>query len=82
MLAAILLQLVWPGRLSKLFLRIHSAEVEALISNRAKFVEDVKQAIEAAFIARGHYIGNKLTELTCGPHWLSSVVLIGGATDI
>jgi hypothetical protein len=52
MLASPLLQLAWPGRLYKLLLRIHSGDVEALSSSQAKFVADVKQAIEAAFIAR------------------------------
>ena len=55
MLAAFLLQLIWPGRFSKLLLRIYGVDVEALTSNRAKFVADVKQAIETAFIARAQH---------------------------
>jgi hypothetical protein len=52
MFAAYLLQLVWPSRVSKLLLRIYGVDVEALTSSQGQFVLDVKQAIEAAFIAR------------------------------
>ena len=55
MFAALLLQLIWPGRAFKLLLRTHSGEMEALTSSRSKFVLDVKQAIETAFIARAQH---------------------------
>lgn len=54
MVAAFLLQLVWPRRAFKLVLKTSSGDVEALTSRRKKFVVDVKQAIEQAFIARSH----------------------------
>jgi hypothetical protein len=52
--AAFLLQLVWPGRAFALILKTSSGDVEALTSRRRKFVFDVKQAIEQAFVARAH----------------------------
>ena len=61
MLAALLLQLVWPGRRYKLLLRIHSADAEALSSSQAKFIADIKQAIETAFIARAQHDDRKQT---------------------
>src|ERR1700730_3464828 len=60
MFAAYLLQLVWPRRVSKLILKTHSGDVEALTSSRGRFV--VKQAIEAAFIARAHHRSQKETD--------------------
>jgi hypothetical protein len=61
MLATLLLQLIWPGRAYKLLLRIHGSDVEALTSSRAKFVADVKQAIETAFIAHAQHTSEKQT---------------------
>jgi hypothetical protein len=52
--AAFLLQLVWPGRSFALILKTSSGDVEALRSRRRKFVLDVKQALEQAFVARAH----------------------------
>jgi Family of unknown function (DUF6232) len=52
MLAAFLLQLVWPRRAFMLILKTSSGDVEALTSRNRKFVFDVKQAVEQAFIAR------------------------------
>jgi Family of unknown function (DUF6232) len=52
MLAACLLQFVWPRRVFRLVLKTPSGDVEALTSRRKKFVFDVKQAVEQAFIAR------------------------------
>lgn len=54
MLAAFLLQLVWPRRAFMLILKTSSGDVEALTSRKKKFVFDVKQAVEQAFIARAH----------------------------
>jgi hypothetical protein len=52
--AAFLLQLLWPRRAFMLILKTSSGDVEALTSRKKKFVFDVKQALEQAFIARGH----------------------------
>ena len=52
MLAACLLQFVWPRRVFVLMLKTPSGDVEALASRKKKFVFDVKQAVEQAFIAR------------------------------
>lgn len=52
MLAAIPLQLAWPRRGFMLILKTSSGDVEALTSRNRKFVFDVKQAVEQAFIAR------------------------------
>ena len=52
MLAACLLQFVWPRRVFVLMLKTSSGDVEALRSRKKKFVFDVKQDVEQAFIAR------------------------------
>ena len=52
--AAFLLQLLWPRRAFRLILKTSNGDVEALTSRKKKFVFDVKQALEQAFIARGH----------------------------
>lgn len=50
---AFALQLIWPRRTFGLMLKISSSsEVRVLTSLKAKFVSDVKQAIEGAFIIR------------------------------
>jgi hypothetical protein len=54
LLAACLLQLVWPRRVFMLILKTSSGDVEALTSRKKRFVFDVKQAVEQAFIARAH----------------------------
>jgi hypothetical protein len=51
MVAALLLQLVWPARAFVLILKTSGGDVEALTSRKRKFVFDVKQAVEEAFIA-------------------------------
>ncbi len=53
--AALLLQLTWPGRAFALILKTSSGDVRALVSRKKKFVFDVKQALEQAFVARAHY---------------------------
>jgi|SRR6188472_732457 len=51
MLLSFLIQLVLPGRMFKLILRTHGSDVEVLTSSQKKFILDVRQAVEAAFIA-------------------------------
>jgi hypothetical protein len=53
-IGAFLLQLVWPRRPFALILRTSSGDVEALTSRKKKFIFDVKQALEQAFVARSH----------------------------
>lgn len=53
-LAACLLQIVWPRRVFVLILRTSSGDLEALTSRKKKLVFDVKQAVEQAFVVRGH----------------------------
>ena len=52
MIAAVFLQLVWPGRTYGLLLRISSGEVNALTSRDKEFVYNVQKAIEQAFVVR------------------------------
>jgi hypothetical protein len=47
-------QLFAPRRIYKLVLRTHGGDVEVLTSYRSKFILDVKQAVEEAFIAHAH----------------------------
>jgi hypothetical protein len=49
---AFALQFIWPRRAFGLMLKMSSSEVRVLTSLKAKFVSDVKQAIEGAFIIR------------------------------
>jgi hypothetical protein len=51
-LAAIILQLVWPKRTFVLILNMASGDAAALTSRNRKYISDIKQAIEQAFIAR------------------------------
>jgi hypothetical protein len=51
---SILVQLLAPRRIYKLVLRTHGGDSEVLTSYRSKFVLDVKQAVEEAFIAHAH----------------------------
>jgi hypothetical protein len=53
--AALLLQLAWPGRAFALILKTSSGDVRALVTRKKKFVFDVKQALEQAFVARAQY---------------------------
>jgi hypothetical protein len=48
--AAFLLQFVWPRRLYVLVLRTSSGDVDALISRNEQLVSNVRQAIEQAFM--------------------------------
>jgi hypothetical protein len=56
-LVALLVQLIMPRRIYKLILRSHGGDIEALTSRRSKFILDVKQAIEEAFIAHAQRTG-------------------------
>jgi Family of unknown function (DUF6232) len=51
MFLSLLIQVVLPRRVFKLALRTHGSEIEVLTSSRKKFILDVRQAVEAAFIA-------------------------------
>jgi hypothetical protein len=52
MVAAFLLQVVWPRRTYVLVFKTSGGDVEALTSNDEEFVSNVKQALEQAFVAR------------------------------
>jgi hypothetical protein len=52
MLAAFLLQLVWPGRAYALVFRICSGEVDAVVSRNKEFVSNIQKAVEQAFLLR------------------------------
>jgi hypothetical protein len=51
MFLSLLIQGVLPRRVFKLILRTHSSDIEVLTSSKKKFILDVRQAVEAAFIA-------------------------------
>ena len=52
MVAAFILQFVWPRRLYVLVLRTSSGDVDALTSQKQQFVSNVRQALEQAFVVR------------------------------
>ena len=52
MVAAFLLQFLWPRRLYVLVLRTSSGDVDALISRKEQLVSNVRQALEQAFMIR------------------------------
>jgi hypothetical protein len=52
MVAAFLLQLIWPRRLYVLVLRTFSGDVDAVISRNKEFVSNVQKAVEQAFAVR------------------------------
>ncbi len=52
MVAAFLLQLIWPGRVCVLVLRTTSGDVDALISRNMEFVSNLQKAVEQAFVIR------------------------------
>jgi hypothetical protein len=52
MVGAFLLHFVSPRRLHVLVLRTSSGDVDALISHNQRFVSDVRQALEQAFLVR------------------------------
>jgi hypothetical protein len=52
LLLALVLQLIWPRWVFALMLKTSRREVKVLTSRKSKFVFDVKQAIEGAFIIR------------------------------
>jgi hypothetical protein len=57
-----LVQLVLPRRVFKLVLRTHGGDVEVLASNRSKFILDVKQAVEDAFVAHAQRSSRQASE--------------------
>jgi Family of unknown function (DUF6232) len=52
MFAALLLQLIWPGRVYVLILRTSSGDVAAITSRNKEFVSNLQKAVEQAFIVR------------------------------
>jgi len=52
MLAALLLQLIWPGRAYVLILRTSSGDVDAVTSRDKEFVSNLQKAVEQAFVVR------------------------------
>jgi hypothetical protein len=52
MVAAFLLQLIWPGRVYVVVLRTSSGDVDAVISRNKEFVSNVQKAVEQAFVVR------------------------------
>jgi ABC-type branched-subunit amino acid transport system permease subunit len=50
--AAVLLQLVWPGRVYMLVLRTSAGGVDAVVSRDKEFVSNLQKAIEQAFVVR------------------------------
>jgi len=52
MVAAFLLQVVWPRHLYVLVLRTSSGDVDALTSHKKKLVSNARQALEQAFMIR------------------------------
>ena len=52
MVAAFLLQLIWPGRVYVLVLRTSGGDVEAVISRNKEFVSNLQKAVEQAFVVR------------------------------
>jgi hypothetical protein len=52
MIAAFLLQLIWPRRLYVLVLRTSSGDVDAVVSRNKEFVSNIQGAVEQAFVVR------------------------------
>jgi hypothetical protein len=52
MFAALLLQLIWPGRVYVLILRTSSGDVDAVTSRNKEFVSNLQKAVEQAFVVR------------------------------
>jgi Family of unknown function (DUF6232) len=52
MFAALLLQLIWPGRVYVLILRTSSGDVDAVTSRNKEFVSNFQNAVEQAFFVR------------------------------
>jgi hypothetical protein len=53
MVAALLLQLVWPRLVHVLIFKTSGGDVEVLTTGDEEFVSNVKQALEQAFVSRG-----------------------------
>ena len=52
MFAALLLQLIWPGRVYVLILRTSSGDVDPVTSRNKEFVSNLQKAVEQAFFVR------------------------------
>ena len=52
MFAALLLQLIWPGRVYVLILRTSGGDVDAVTSRNKEFVSNLQKAVEQAFFIR------------------------------
>jgi len=52
MFAALLLQLIWPGRVYVLILRTSGGDVDAVTSRNKEFVSNLQKAVEQAFFVR------------------------------
>ena len=52
MFAALLLQLIWPGRVYVLILRTSGGDVDVVTSRNKEFVSKLQKAVEQAFFVR------------------------------
>jgi uncharacterized protein DUF6232 len=52
MFAALLLQLIWPGRVYVLILRTSGGDADAVTSRNKEFVSNLQKAVEQAFFVR------------------------------
>ena len=52
MVAAVLLQLIWPRRIYILVLRTSSGEIDAILSGNEEFISNLQKAVEQAFVVR------------------------------
>jgi hypothetical protein len=52
MFAALLLQLIWPGRVYVLILRTSGGDVDAVTSRNKDLVSNLQKAVEQAFVIR------------------------------
>jgi Family of unknown function (DUF6232) len=56
MFAALLLQLIWPGRVYVLILRTSGGDVDAVTSRNKEFVSNLQRAVEQAFVVRAREV--------------------------
>jgi Family of unknown function (DUF6232) len=52
MFAALLLQLIWPGRVYVLILRTSGGDVDAVTSRNKDLVSNLQKAVEQVFVIR------------------------------
>jgi Family of unknown function (DUF6232) len=76
MFAALLLQLIWPGRVYVLILRTSSGDVAAITSRNKEFVSNLQKAVEQAFVVRAmeliSTIGGRQLSPRSNPHEAST----------